>query len=40
MLSPAERAYMDAYHAGVVARVGPLVRPEVRTWLETVCAPL
>ncbi len=40
LLSPAERAYMDAYHAQVVAKVGPLVKPEVRAWLDKVCAPL
>ena len=40
LLTPAERAYMDAYHAEVVAKVGPLVKPEVRAWLDIVCAPL
>ncbi len=40
MLSPAERAYMDAYHAEVLEKVGPLVKPEVRAWLTQVCAPL
>ena len=40
MLSPAERAYMDAYHAEVLAKVGPLVKPEVKAWLDKVCAPL
>jgi Xaa-Pro aminopeptidase len=40
LLTPAERAYMDAYHARVIEKVGPLVRPEVRAWLDKVCAPL
>ncbi len=40
LLSPAERAYMDAYHAQVLAKVGPLVKPEVKAWLDKVCAPL
>ena len=40
MLSPAERAYMDAYHAEVLAKVGPLVKSEVKAWLDTICAPL
>lgn len=40
LLTPAERAYMDGYHAEVVRLVGPLVKPEVRAWLDEVCAPL
>ncbi len=40
MLTPAERAYMDDYHAEVVRLVGPLVKPEVRAWLDKACAPL
>ncbi len=40
LLSAAERAYMDAYHARVVELVGPLVKPAVKAWLDTVCAPL
>lgn len=40
LLTPAERAYMDWYHAQVLERVGPLVSAEVRGWLEEVCAPL
>ncbi|MGF1463646.1 MAG: aminopeptidase P family protein [Maricaulaceae bacterium] len=39
-LSPAERAWVDAYHARVLAEVGPRVDPEVRKWLETACAAL
>ncbi|MFN3230378.1 MAG: M24 family metallopeptidase C-terminal domain-containing protein, partial [Asticcacaulis sp.] len=40
LLTPDERAYMDAYHAKVLELVGPRVPSDVRTWLETVCAPL
>ncbi len=40
LLSPAERTYMDDYHAEVVRLVGPLVRPEVRAWLDEVCSAL
>ena len=40
MLTAEELAQMDAYHAKVLATVGPLVEPEVRTWLEAACAPL
>jgi Xaa-Pro aminopeptidase len=40
LLSPAERAWLDAYHGRVAQEIGPLVEPEVRAWLEAVCAPL
>ncbi|MEI9905561.1 MAG: aminopeptidase P family protein [Asticcacaulis sp.] len=40
LLTPAERRYMDDYHAEVVRLVGPLVKPEVKAWLKEVCAPL
>ena len=40
LLSDAERAWMDAYHAEVLAKVGPLMDGEARAWLETACAPL
>lgn len=40
LLSPAERAWIDAYHARVAAEVGPLVPADVRGWLEAQCAPL
>lgn len=39
-LSPAERAWLDSYHAEVLARIGPLVEGGVRDWLEAACAPL
>ena len=40
LLSPTERAWVDAYHARVLAAVAPAVEPEVAAWLEEVCAPL
>lgn len=40
LLSPAERAYMDAYHAEVLRLTGPLVPLKVRDWLAEVCQPL
>ena len=40
LLTPDERAYVDAYHAGVLAKVGPLLEGEVKAWLEKACAPL
>ena len=40
LLSDAERAWMDAYHAEVLAKVGPLMDGEARAWLEAACAPL
>lgn len=40
LLTPDERAYVDAYHAETLAKVGPLLDGEVRGWLERQCAPL
>jgi Xaa-Pro aminopeptidase len=40
MLTAEERAQMDAYHARVLAVVGPQVPADVKAWLEEVCAPL
>ena len=40
LLSAEERAWLDAYHARVVAIVGPGLDGEARDWLERVCAPL
>ncbi len=40
LLSAEEIAQFDAYHARVLAEIGPLVEPEVRAWLEVACAPL
>lgn len=40
LLSAEERAWLDAYHARVLAEIGPLVTPEVRAWMEEACAPI
>jgi Xaa-Pro aminopeptidase len=40
LLTPEERAQMDAYHARVLREVGPRVEPEIRAWLTEACAPL
>ena len=40
LLTGEERAQMDAYHARVLAVVGPQVEPDVRAWLEEATAPL
>jgi Xaa-Pro aminopeptidase len=40
LLTEAERSWLDAYHARVVAEVSPLVEPEVAAWLRAACAPL
>jgi Xaa-Pro aminopeptidase len=40
MMSPEEVAQLDAYHARVLAEIGPLVPADVRAWLEGACAPL
>jgi Xaa-Pro aminopeptidase len=40
LLTPAERAQVDAYHARVRAEVGPLLDAPARAWLEAATAPL
>ena len=40
MLSAAETAWLDEYHAQVLALIGPQLEGDDRTWLETQCAPL
>lgn len=40
LLTPDEVAYMDAYHAEVLAKVGPLLDGEVLDWLKLQTAPL
>lgn len=40
LLSAEERAWVDAYHAETLEKVGPLVDAETRSWLEAACAPL
>ena len=40
LLTDEERAQLDAYHARVLAQIGPLVEADVRLWLEGACAPI
>ncbi|WP_439577507.1 aminopeptidase P family protein [Elioraea sp.] len=40
LLSPAERSWLDTYHARVVHEVGPLLDPAERMWLAAACRPL
>ena len=40
LLTPAERAWVDSYHASVRSIVGPQVPDDARIWIETACAPL
>ncbi len=40
LLDPAERAWLDAYHARVAAEVGPGLDTATRLWLDAACAPL
>ena len=40
LLSPDERAQLDAYHARVRDVIGPLVDPDVRSWLTDATAPI
>jgi Xaa-Pro aminopeptidase len=39
-LAPADRSWLDAYHAKVAALIGPLVDEETRAWLMAATAPL
>ncbi len=40
LLAPDERSWLDAYHARVLAEVGPAVSPATRAWLAQACAPI
>ncbi len=40
MLSHGERSWLDAYHAEVFEKVGPLVSDTARDWLKTACEPI
>jgi len=40
LLSPAEKSWLNAYHARVAKTVGPMVEPEISDWLNQVCAPI
>ena len=40
MLSVSELAWLNGYHAEVLAKIGPRLEGEDRAWLERACAPL
>ena len=40
LLAPAERDWLNRYHARVLAELGPQVDADTRIWLESACAPL
>jgi Xaa-Pro aminopeptidase len=40
ILTPAERAWVDAYHARTLEIVGPQLSGEALDWLKAACAPL
>ena len=40
MLTADEREWLDAYHARVLAEIGPQLGEAERAWLEEACAPL
>ncbi|MGN6375462.1 MAG: aminopeptidase P family protein [Sphingomonas sp.] len=40
LLSPQELAWLNAYHAAVLEKIGPGLDGEDRAWLEAKCAPI
>ena len=40
LLTDGEVAQLDAYHAKVLDKVGPLLDGEAKDWLAEACAPL
>jgi Xaa-Pro aminopeptidase len=40
LLAPAERDWLNAYHARVFGEIGPLVKGEVKAWLKQATAPI
>ncbi len=40
MLSPSERAWLNAYHSEVLEKIAPRLAGPDREWLEQACAPL
>jgi Xaa-Pro aminopeptidase len=40
LMTGAERAWLDAYHARVLREVGPALDPPAGAWLTAACAPL
>jgi Xaa-Pro aminopeptidase len=39
-LTPAERDWLNGYHAEVLARIGPQVDAETGRWLARACQPV
>jgi Xaa-Pro aminopeptidase len=39
-LAPAERAWLDAYHAEVLSKIGPRLSTKAKDWLKMACAAL
>ena len=37
---PEELAWLNAYHADVLAKIGPSLSGDDLAWLEAACAPL
>jgi Xaa-Pro aminopeptidase len=37
LLDPWEKAWLNTYHARVLAEVGPSLSPDTRTWLAHAC---
>ena len=40
LLTPAERAWLDTYHADVAATLGPVLEDDDKAWLAAKCAPI
>jgi Xaa-Pro aminopeptidase len=40
LLTPGEKAWLDAYHGRVRAEIGPLVDDATRAWLEAATRPI
>lgn len=40
LLTPAEREWINGYHALVRQKIGPQLDAEARTWLDAVCMPI
>jgi Xaa-Pro aminopeptidase len=40
LLDAVERAWIDAYHARVLAEIGPALPPDAAAWLQAACAKL
>ena len=40
LLTPSELAWLNGYHANVLAKIGPLCPPDTAAWLAQACAPL